>query len=232
MKRIVIIPARGGSKRIKKKNIKNFCGKPIISYPIKAIIESELFDKIHVSTDDKKVVKVVNKLGIDVEFYRPKSLSDDYTTIVPVVKYVVDRYKKMNQNFNEVWVILPCSPLLKPSYLIEASILFNKTKLSSSLMSVTEYPVPVEWAFKKNKNGNLKPLNEGAFKIRSQDLEKKYYDAGMFYIYSEKYILNTEYNGSDSNIIPYVIDKASAIDIDDNEDWIIAEKLFKINLRR
>ena len=94
MKRIAIIPARGGSKRIQKKNIKNFCGKPIISYPIKAIIESKLFDKIHVSTDDKEVVEVVNKLGVDVDFYRPKSLSDDFTSIVPVVKYVVDRYKK------------------------------------------------------------------------------------------------------------------------------------------
>ena len=232
MKRIVIIPARGGSKRIQKKNIKSFCGKPIISYPIKAIIESKLFDKIHVSTDDKKVVEVVNKLGVNVDFFRPKSLSDDFTTIVPVVKYVVDRYKKMNQNFNEVWVILPCSPLLKSSDLIEASSLFNKNKISKSLMSVTEYPVPVEWAFKKDNKGNLKPLNEGAFKIRSQDLEKKYYDAGMFYIYSEKHILNTDYNGSDTNIIPYVIDKGSAIDIDDNEDWIIAEKLFKINLNQ
>ena len=232
MKRIVIIPARGGSKRIQKKNIKSFCGKPIISYPIKAIIESKLFDKIHVSTDDKKVVEVVNKLGVNVDFFRPKSLSDDFTTIVPVVKYVVGRYKKMNQNFNEVWVILPCSPLLKSSDLIEASSLFNKNKISNSLMSVTEYPVPVEWAFKKDDKGNLKPLNEGAFKIRSQDLEKKYYDAGMFYIYSEKHILNTDYNGSDTNIIPYVIDKGSAIDIDDNEDWIIAEKLFKINLNQ
>ena len=232
MKRIVIIPARGGSKRIQKKNIKSFCGKPIISYPIKAIIESKLFDKIHVSTDDKKVVEVVNKLGVNVDFFRPKSLSDDFTTIVPVVKYVVGRYKKMNQNFNEVWVILPCSPLLKSSDLIEASSLFNKNKISNSLMSVTEYPVPVEWAFKKDNKGNLKPLNEGAFKIRSQDLEKKYYDAGMFYIYSEKHILNTDYNGSDTNIIPYVIDKGSAIDIDDNEDWIIAEKLFKINLNQ
>ena len=232
MKRIVIIPARGGSKRIQKKNIKSFCGKPIISYPIKAIIESKLFDKIHVSTDDKKVVEVVNKLGVNVDFFRPKSLSDDFTSIVPVVKYVVDRYKKMNQNFNEVWVILPCSPLLKSSDLIEASSLFNKNKISNSLMSVTEYPVPVEWAFKKDDKGNLKPLNEGAFKIRSQDLEKKYYDAGMFYIYSEKHILNTDYNGSDTNIIPYVIDKGSAIDIDDNEDWIIAEKLFKINLNQ
>ena len=149
MKRIVIIPARGGSKRIQKKNIKSFCGKPIISYPIKAIIESKLFDKIHVSTDDKKVVEVVNKLGVNVDFFRPKSLSDDFTSIVPVVKYVVDRYKKMNQNFNEVWVILPCSPLLKSSDLIEASSLFNKNKISNSLMSVTEYPVPVEWALKK-----------------------------------------------------------------------------------
>tara|TARA_B100002019_G_C21268235_1_gene600634 strand:+ start:779 stop:1477 length:699 start_codon:yes stop_codon:yes gene_type:complete len=232
MKRIVIIPARGGSKRIKNKNIKNFCGKPIISYPIKAIIESKLFDKIHVSTDDKKVVKVVDKLGVNVDFYRPKSLSDDFTTIIPVVKYVIDRYKKMNQTYNEVWVILPCSPLLKSSDLIRASILFNKKEISNSLMSVTEYPVPVEWAFKKDKKGNLKPMNEGAFKIRSQDLDKKYYDAGMFYIYSEKYILNADYNGSDNNIIPYVIDKGSAIDIDDYQDWIIAEKLFKINLNQ
>ena len=230
MKRIAIIPARGGSKRIPEKNIKKFCGNPMISYPIKALKESKLFKKIHVSTNEKKVVEVVNKIGLKVDFYRPESLADDHTPIMPVVKYVIEEYRKINQNFDEIWVVLPCSPLINSSDLIKASIQFNKAKFTNSLMSVTEYPAPIEWAFKKDKKGNLKALNEGAFKIRSQDLEKKYYDAGMFYIYSEKYVLNSNYNGSDRNVTPYLINKGKAIDIDDNNDWSIAEKLFKINL--
>ena len=108
MKRIAIIPARGGSKRIPDKNIKNFCGNPMISYPIKALIESKLFEKIHVSTNERKVVEVVNKIGLKVDFYRPESLSDDYTPIMPVVKYVIGEYRKKNENFDEIWGVFPC----------------------------------------------------------------------------------------------------------------------------
>lgn len=229
MKRIAILPARGGSKRIPNKNIKDFCGKPMISYPIQALLQSNLFDKIHVSTDEKDVVETTEQLGLKVDFYRPENLSDDYTPLMPVIKYVIEEYKKIGQVYDEVWVVLPCSPMLDPKDLINASIRFRESNLSSSLMAVTEYPVPVEWAFEITKKGDLHPLNKGDFAIRSQDLKKRYYDVGMFYIYSDAWINKSAYSGSDENIIPYYIPKGKAIDIDDIEDWEYAEKLFKIN---
>ena len=229
MRRIAIIPARGGSKRIPHKNIKNFYGKPMISYPIEALIKSNLFDNIHVSTNDREIAEVVEKQGLKIDFYRPNELSDDHTPIMPVIRYVIEEYIKLKKNYNEVWVVLPCSPMLNSEDLIKASIIFNETLYSSSLMSVTEYPVPIEWAFETNKKGFLQPVKKGYFAIRSQDLKKKFYDAGMFYIYSNKLVLNAENEGSDENIIPYFISKGKAIDIDDFEDWEFAEKLFKIN---
>ena len=228
MKRIAIIPARGGSKRIPQKNIKSFCGKPMISYPIQALLETNLFDKIHVSTDEKKVVEITEQQGVKVDFYRPKNLSDDYTPIMPVLKYVVEEYKKRDQIFDEVWVILPCSPMLNAKDLIKASMLFKDSPSSNSLMAVAEYPVPIEWAFELNEKGILEPVKKGAFAKRSQDLKKKYFDAGMFYIHSEATILTSEYSGSDRNIMPYLLSNEKAIDIDDIQDWNHAEKLFKL----
>ena len=230
MKRIAIIPARGGSKRIPQKNIKDFCGRPMISYPIEALKKSNLFDKIHVSTDDKKIKNVVTSLGLKIDFLRPKDLSNDFTPIMPVIKFVVEQYLQMNQTFEEIWIILPCSPFLSSSDLIEASIIFNQNKSSNPLMAIAEYPVPIEWAFDINENGLLSPIKKGNFAIRSQDLKKKYHDAGMFYAYSKDIILNVDYNGSDQNFMPYLISKDKAIDIDDPEDWEYAEKLFKTRL--
>ena len=231
MKRIAIIPARGGSKRIPQKNIKNFCGKPIISYPIQALMESGLFNQIHVSTDDEKIVEVVNKLNLEVDFYRPKNLSDDHTPIMPVIKFVIDQYESMNQSFDEVWIILPCSPILDSKDLIKASVQFKRDTSSAFLMAVTEYPVPIEWAFEINDSGALQPIKKGAFAIRSQDLKKKYFDAGIFYIHSKESLLKMDYAGSDENIMPYFLPKGTSIDIDDQEDWEYAEKLFKVNER-
>lgn len=228
IKRIAIIPARGGSKRIPKKNIKDFCGKPMISYPIEALRESNLFDKIHVSTDDQKIIDTVNELGLEVDFLRPKTLSDDHTPIMPVIKFVVEKYIEMNQFFQEIWVIFPCSPLLKVEDLIQASNQFKRDLSINSLMTVTEYPAPIEWAFEINEDGVLVPKRKGDFAIRSQDLSKKYYDAGMFYVYSKDFIFNLDSNGSDENITPYFISKGNSIDIDDDQDWQHAEKLFKI----
>ena len=96
-------------------------------------------------------------------------------------------------------------------------------------MSVTEYPVPIEWAFQLDRNKQLQPINKGSFAIRSQDIKKKYFDAGMFYAYSNEVIINSDYDGVDQNIIPYFLPKAYTVDIDENEDWDFAEKLFKIN---
>ena len=227
IKRLAIIPARGGSKRIKNKNIKNFCGKPMLYYPITTLKKSKLFSKIHVSTDDEKIVDVVENLDLKVDFKRPSNLADDYTPIMPVLKYVVNRYKDSNLLFDEVWLIMACNPFLFFEDLISASILFQKKRSHSSLIAVTEYPAPIEWAFSLNKKSILKPISPGKFLIRSQDIEKTYYDAGSFAIFTSDQIEKINQEGSDLNHIGYVLTKGSTVDIDDNNDWALAEKLFK-----
>ncbi len=228
MKRIAIIPARGGSKRIQQKNIKDFCGKPIIGYPILALRESKLFDKIHVSTDNDRIADVIKTFGIDIDFFRPDELSDDHTPIMPVVKYVIEEYKKRKEFFDEIWIVLPCSPMIKSRDLLQASLIFKKTDNSKSLMAVAEYAVPIEWAYEISEKGVLSPINKGSFAIRSQDIKKKFYDAGMFYVHSKSTISKIHSAGSDENIIPFIIPRARATDIDDLDDWELAEKLYKI----
>ena len=229
IKRLAIIPARGGSKRIPNKNTKYFHGEPIILYPLKALNESNLFDKIHVSSDDEGTISVVEEYGLKVDFIRPANLSDDFTPIMPVLKYVVEEYRKRKELYDEVWVVFPCSPFLMAKDLVKASNKMIQSETPNFLMSVTEYQVPIEWAFKLDKNKLLQPLNQGSFAIRSQDIDKKYYDAGMFYAYSNQLIINSDQKGIDQNIIPFFIPKGNAIDIDEIEDWELAENFYKIN---
>lgn len=200
----------------------------MISYPIEALIKSNLFENIHVSTNDKEIGEVVEKLGLKIDFYRPNELSDDHTPIMPVLRYVIEEYEKLKKKYDEVWAILPCSPMLNYKDLISASIIFKESKSSNFLMSVAEYPVPIEWAFKINKNGALQPVKKGKFSIRSQDIERKFHDAGMFYIYSKDLVLNSKKYEFDQSIIPYIIEKGRSIDIDNIEDWKFAEKLYKM----
>ena len=228
IKRLAIIPARGGSKRIPKKNIKYFHGEPIVLYPLKVLDESNLFDKIHVSSDDKGIISVVEEYGLKIDFIRPENLSDDFTPIMPVIKYVVEEYSKRKEFYDEVWVVFPCSPFLKAKDLVKASNKMIQSETPNFLMSVTEYQVPIEWAFKLDKNKLLQPLSQVSLAIRSQDIEKKYYDTGMFYAYSNELIINSDQKGIDENIIPYFIPKGHAIDIDEIEDWELAENLYKI----
>ena len=118
IKRLLIIPARSGSKRIKNKNIKNFVGKPMIYYPINTAIKSKLFTKIHVSTNSKKISKLAESFGVMNDFYRPKNLSNDKASLFPVYKFVVNNYLLLGQKFDEVWCILPCSPFLDKNDLV------------------------------------------------------------------------------------------------------------------
>jgi len=115
IKRLAIIPARGGSKRIPNKNILEFCGKPIISYILEVVKNSNLFDVIHVSTDSEAIADVVAKLGFPVDFFRPSELADDYTPVMPVLKYVHDEYMKRGRVFDQVWSLMPTSPFMAPS---------------------------------------------------------------------------------------------------------------------
>ncbi len=226
-KTIAIIPARGGSKRIPDKNIIPFCGKPMIAHSLESCSDSNLFDKIHVSTDDLRIAKVVKKLGFAIDFMRPAELADDYTPIMPVLKYVLAEYQKRGEVFDSVCMIMACAPLIKPDDLIQAQALFSQFKGKKQVLAVTQYPVPIEWAYDREDNGRLIPVQPGAFAIRSQDIGPKYYDAGVFIFMPAKSVIESEFAGDDSNFIGYVLPKNRTVDIDDPQDLLLAEALYK-----
>lgn len=226
IKRLAIIPARGGSKRIPDKNIKLFCGQPIISYILNVASESLLFDKIHVSTDSSQIREVIEQLGFSIDFMRPKELADDFTPLMPVLKFVRETYSLLGNEFDEIWLLMACSPLIETDDLLNAAALFEKIDKSYSLLGVAEYPVPIDWAFQMNNTGVIKPIKPGFFSVRSQDMPKNYFDAGMLTVYSSLAIQFSEGAGSDTNFVGFVIPKHKAIDIDDEADWFLAEALY------
>ena len=225
-KRIAIIPARGNSKRIPNKNILNFCGKPMISYVLNTIQKSNLFDVIHVSTDSNQICEKVEKLGFPVDFLRPAELADDYTPIMPVLKHVCYEYKKQGVEFDQVWMITPTSPFLESKDFFDADTLMDEADGQAQLLAVSEYQVPIEWAFKRSTDGALYPVKEGMFSIRSQDLEPKYFDVGSLAVFPAEIVMNSEGAGSDSGFIGMVLPKHKAIDIDTSDDWEFAEALY------
>lgn len=226
-KRIAIIPARGGSKRIPRKNIREFAGKPMIAYVLETAQKSRLFQKIHVSTEDSEITDIVESLGFTNDFKRPKSLSDDDTPIMPVLKYVLEKYESRGEFYDEAWMLMACNPLIDHQDLISASELFKNQSSISPVIAVTEYPVPIEWAFDMDeKSFSLKPLQKGMFAVSSSELSPKYFDAGTFSIWKSSMILSSSGPGSDEMFIGFKLPKSKCIDIDVEEDWYIAEALF------
>ncbi len=124
-KRIAIIPARGGSKRIPDKNIREFCGRPMISYTLQAARDSGLFEVIHVSTDTLRITEIAKNLGFPVNFLRPAELADDHTPIMPVLRHVVETFRERGQIFNEIALLMACAPLIEASDLIGAQRLYD-----------------------------------------------------------------------------------------------------------
>tara|TARA_Y100001968_G_scaffold333093_2_gene394077 strand:- start:94 stop:840 length:747 start_codon:yes stop_codon:yes gene_type:complete len=226
MRRLAILPARGGSKRIPNKNIRDFCGQPMISHILNTAESSNLFDKIHVSTDSKTVLDVVSDLGFIPDFIRPNNLSGDNIPIMPVLKFVVSEYKRLGFIFDQVWLLFPCSPLITSTDLIQAEKLFINSGKTRPVLSISEYPVPVEWAFKLDQDLNLNPIQPGKFAIRSQDLAPHYYDSGSFSIYPYAFISECLESGTDIGSIGFVLPRNKGIDIDTFEDWDFAESLF------
>jgi pseudaminic acid cytidylyltransferase len=226
--RLLIIPARGNSKRIKNKNIKFFCGKPIIYYTIDCARKSKLFDKIHVSTESKKIFKCVKKKKIFIDFLREKKFSLDKTPVFDVIEYVLNKYKSLGYTFNEIWTISACAPLIFCKDLIKASKLIKKYP-NKIILPVCSYNAPIEWAFKfKKQTSVLIPEKLNAYSIRSQDLVEKFYDTGDFicFKYSE---FNRLKKKPDINYVGLKMPKSRSVDIDNSDDWKFAEKLFKLN---
>jgi pseudaminic acid cytidylyltransferase len=224
--RLAVIPARGGSKRIPKKNIMPFCGKPLIAYALDAAQESGMFDRIHVSTDSHEIAEVVEKLGFPVDFMRDGSLADDHTGIVPVLRWVVKEYEQRGLYYDQLCCIYPTAPLLRSSDLVDAFHIFDENQGSHPLLVYARYPVPVEWAFRRDENGFMTADDPEKILIRSQDLPHAYYECGPFNLWRCEH-LQQEHPLS-GKVLSYLLPTERAIDIDTPEDLVYAEHLFQM----
>ena len=221
---IAIITARGGSKRIPKKNIKEFMGKPMLAYAIEAALDSHLFDTVMVSTDDEEIAKVAREYDAEVPFMRSEKTSSDFASTADVLEEVIQEYKKLGFYFDMICCIYPCVPFLSSKSLIEAYERF--TENVDALMPVCKYPVPVEWAL-SIKDGLVDNFDPEGWKIRSQDLDPKYYDVGMFYYVRTERMLQYQ-SVRPPKTAAYIIDESECQDIDTIEDWKNAELKYKI----
>lgn len=222
---IAIITARGGSKRIPRKNIKEFMGKPMLVYAIEAAKASNLFDTVMVSTDDIDIAETAKKYGAEVPFMRSARTSDDYASTYDVLEEVIAEYRKLGRLFDKICCIYPCVPFLTAESLRKAyKVMVNEVP---AVQPVCRYPVPVEWAFTIDEDNNLIPKDKEALSIRSQDIAPCYYDVGMFYFVSTNIMLK------EKTIVPfgtkaYVINEYECQDIDTMDDWKMAERKYKI----
>ena len=221
---IAIIPARGGSKRIPKKNIKLFHGKPLIAYSIEVAIKSKLFSKVIVSTDDEEIAKIARSYGADVPFIRPKELSDDFTGTGAVISHAMAYLKEQGENYDFACTIYATAPFLHEKYLIEG---FEKLKSSNAKIafSCTSMPFPIQRTFKITDNERCEMFWPENFMTRSQDLEEAYQDAGQFYWTNLNIDSNEIIFGKDS--IPIILPRHLVQDIDTLEDWTRAEFMYE-----
>jgi pseudaminic acid cytidylyltransferase len=197
----------------------------MIGHVLAAAETSGLFDVIHVSTEDCRIQEVVSELGHPVPFSRPAELADDHVGILPVLKDVVETFLERGESFDQVVLLVACAPLIDASDLQKAAQMFDQLEGQYGVMSVGAYPAPVEWAYSRRENGEMVPRNPGQFAVRSQDLETCYYDAGCFVFFSTDKILR-ELLPDNKGFVGYVLPKWKAVDIDDAEDWTLAESIF------
>ncbi|MBF0135077.1 MAG: acylneuraminate cytidylyltransferase family protein [Magnetococcus sp. DMHC-1] len=223
--RIAIIPARGGSKRLPDKNIRPFCGLPMIGHALRAARESGIFDVIHVSTESTRIMEVVASLGHAVAFPRPVELADDHTPLMPVLKHVLETWQERGRHFTQVCLLNPCSPLVAAADLRGASAL-QEANPTLSVLGITPYAVPVEWAYILGEGNRLTPNQPGMFKVRSQDLGKKYHEAGSFTFFPARRILDIQGAGRDDDFLGYPMPRVQSVDIDDADDWAMAEAIY------
>lgn len=224
---IAVIPARGGSKRIPKKNIKMFAGQPMIAYSIKAAKASGCFDEIVVSTDDNDIADIAKRYGASVPFMRPGELSSDSAGTMPVIAHAISELEK-NRQIDNVCLIYPTAPLICSVNIAEAYSLFMQSKATYTFSAVT-YPSPIQRALKFDVESGVSMFYPEYINTRSQNLEEAYHDAAQFYwgkAQAFKYQLPVF--AEHSNIFP--ISRWRAQDIDTEEDWQYAERLYHVQV--
>lgn len=225
MKIIVIIPARGGSKRIPRKNIKDFAGQPIIKYSIDAALGSGCFDEVMVSTDDHEIADVAKSFGANVPFIRSEENSTDMAMTIPVLEEVISEYKKLGQEFDYLCCIYPTAPFITAEKLREAKKLLLQ-KNAEAVVPVMRFSYPIQRAL-KFENGITKMFWPENYNMRSQDLEPAYHDCGQFYFMKTTAMIEQQ-KLFPRLTVPFEVPESEAHDIDSKEDWKMAEIKFKI----
>ncbi|AXP08238.1 pseudaminic acid cytidylyltransferase [Campylobacter hepaticus] len=227
MKNLCIIPARDGSKRIPKKNIIDFLGKPLIAYSIENALNSKLFDEIILSSDSEEIINLALKYGIKVPFKRDKNLSDDHTSSIAVVQNAIKILQDNNQFYDNVCCLYATAPLLNKDILIQAYEKFIQNQ-SKFLFAVSEFDYPIQRSFYLDKNNQIHMFDEKYYQIRSQDLKKAYHDAGAFYFGKSKAWLEEDFIFKPHSSA-FILPRNLVCDIDTLEDLEFAKKLYKLN---
>ena len=224
---LAVIPARGGSKRIPRKNIKMFHGQPMIAWSIQAAIDSGCFDEIWVSTDDEEIAAVAQAYGAKVPFLRPAHLSDDFATTADVMSHAVEEFGKLNHALPDyICCLYATAPFVTKADLVQG---LEKIKNNSNLnyvFSATTYPFPIQRAIKLNEHDTVEMFSPQYFNVRSQDLEEAWHDAGQFYWgTAEAWLNKAMIFSTQSRVVE--LPRFRVQDIDTQEDWDRAEWLFK-----
>lgn len=223
--RLAVIPARGGSKRIPRKNIKDFCGKPMMAYSIEAALVSGCFDEVIVSTDSEEIAHVAQQYGAVVPFMRPSELADDYTGTIPVIRHAIEWYRGQGKNPDQVCCIYATAPFIRAADIRQGLHILDETG-AQYVFSITSYAFPIQRAIRITSDKLVEMFYPELFTARSQDLEEAYHDAGQFYWgkaaawLAEKTIFSSESS-------PVILPRYLVQDIDTAEDWTRAELMYK-----
>lgn len=223
---LAIIPARGGSKRLPRKNIRDFLGKPVIAYSIEAALKSGLFDEIMASTEDDEIAEAAIKYGAKVPFLRSKENANDFATMTDVVIEVITQYKLSGKKFDTICCILPTAPLISSNRIVEAYQKLIEKKLDS-VCPVVEFSYPIKRALKITNEDRLQMIWPENLRIRSQDLQPTYHDSGSFIWVKPKAVVQEKTlfckNGG-----AIILPQAEVQDIDSESDWKLAEMKFRL----
>jgi pseudaminic acid cytidylyltransferase len=223
---LAIIPARGGSKRIPRKNVRDFCGKPLIAYSIEAAKDCGLFDQIIVSTEDPEIQEIANYYGAQTPFQRPPELANDFATTVPVIKHAVSWMQENVGQVDLACCIYATAPFIQARHLRDSYQMRLERKVQGYVFSAATYPFPIQRAFKLKPDGCVEMFEPKNYTLRSQDLEEAYQDAGQFYWGSaENFLLEKIFFSTDS--MAFVLPRYFVQDIDTPEDWSRAEFMYR-----
>lgn len=222
--RIAVIPARGGSKRIPRKNIKLFAGKPMISYAIEAAFESAAFDHVVVSTDDAEIANIAAMAGAETPFSRPSELADDYTPTVPVIAHAIGACRDIGWAVKQACCIYPGVPFIEARDLVQALEILE-TGVASYVFPVAAFPSAIQRALRRGPDGRVAPFNPQYVNTRTQDLEPAFFDAGQFYWgVAQAWLDGSNIHANGASI---VLPEWRVVDIDTSADWERAEAMHR-----